>query len=183
LNALGFFFSSTELTFPSFSFCEQTNQRAHDNESFTKNTCPNHHHEEEAVEGNRAMPEEDNASADKDETMCENPSGCNHNYSILVQYNNELGYFKKTYLDKHPMWPKSCSDCGVLFVLKVDPNIKEKQYKVAARTPVWMCQNAVNSKHPCMYALCSPCKIAKRPGPSSPSRRKRKRTIYEPSDC
>jgi hypothetical protein len=70
LNALGFFFSSTELTFPSFSFCRQTNQRAHDNESFMKNTCPNHHHEEEAVEGNQAMPEEDNASADKDETMC-----------------------------------------------------------------------------------------------------------------
>jgi hypothetical protein len=82
------------------------------------------------VEGNQAMPEEDNASADKDKTMCENLSGCNHNYSILVQYNNELGYFKKTYLDKHPLWPKSCSDCGVLFVLKVDPNIKEKQYNV-----------------------------------------------------
>jgi hypothetical protein len=118
LNALGFFFSSTELTFPSFSLCKQTNQQAHDNESFMKNTCPNHHHEEKSVEGNQAMPEEDNALADKDKTMCENPSGCDHNYSILVQYNNELGYFKKTYLDKHPLWPKSCSDCGVLFVLK-----------------------------------------------------------------
>jgi hypothetical protein len=139
--------------------------------------------QEEAVEGNQATPKEDNTLAEKDETMCENPSGCDHNYSILVQYNNELGYFKKTYLDKHPMWPKSCSDCGVLFVLKVDINIKEKQYKVAARTPVRMCQNAANSKHPCMYALCSPCKISKRPGPSSPSRRKWKRTIYEPSNC
>ena len=82
---------------------------------------------------------------------------CNHDPHCLETHTHDSGYFKATYLAKHSMFPNVCSGCKVKFVDKPKKQVKDGEYKVSARSPVWMCVNAGNSRLPCLFAHCLDC--------------------------
>lgn len=87
---------------------------------------------------------------------------CSHDVvEDLIHYTNELGYFKENYLARSPHWPKKCQgdSCGIAFVDKPKPKVDEAtEFKVSRTSPVFLCRNAAQSKHECVFALCEPCK-------------------------
>lgn len=106
-------------------------------------------------------------------------NGCDHkDPSTLVAYTNELGYFKKTYLEKNKFWPKKCDNCSKKFVDKPASQMEDGEYKVSARYPCYLCKHAANSKHPCIFGLCKGCKVDTM-GRSPTKRRIRKRLESE----
>jgi hypothetical protein len=87
---------------------------------------------------------------------------CNHSFiGGLMQHDGGTGYFKKSYLDKTPLWPHGCSDCNCKYVGDKSPlGVTEEDvlYKVARKNVVYMCENAANTCHPCLFSLCIHCK-------------------------
>jgi len=82
---------------------------------------------------------------------------CNHDPNHLSLHTASSGYFNPGYLAKHPLFPNKCTSCSVLFVTKPKNKVLDGEYKIAAKSPVHMCQNAGNSKHSCLFAHCLDC--------------------------
>jgi hypothetical protein len=65
-------------------------------------------------------------------------------------------------MDKTPLWPHSCSDCKCKFYSdKLPEGAMEEDmlYKVGRKNLVYYCENAANTCHRCVFALCLPCKV------------------------
>jgi hypothetical protein len=89
---------------------------------------------------------------------------CNHSFiGGLMLHSGGVGYFKKSYLDKTPWWPHGCSsecNCSKYVGDKVPLGVTKEDtlYKVARKNVVYMCENAANTCHPCVFSLCVHCK-------------------------
>lgn len=110
------------------------------------------------------------------------PDGCLHDdYANFTLYDNAMGYFKSAYLDNPSNhWPSECDHCKILFVDKPAAAVDKKtEYKVTQANCVFLCKNAANSSHTCMFGLCKKCRYEVLG--ASPSRNKRSRSIFEAS--
>lgn len=109
-------------------------------------------------------------------TKPKDPPGCDHeDITNFVPYTNDLGYFKTPYLEQHPLWPRQCGGCNILFVdkKKADVNIKT-ELRVCPTTHVYLCKNGANSAHPCTLGYCRNCRVEK--VGSTPTTRNRKKS-------
>lgn len=85
-----------------------------------------------------------------------------------------MGYFDVAYLNKTENWPKNCFKCDVKFVSK--KNVEDGECKVSVATPAHPCRNGANSKHPCCFGLCRPCR--KEIVGVSPTRKRKRKKIF-----
>lgn len=101
---------------------------------------------------------------------------CDHEtVGCFRAYDGSMGYFDAAYLKKTDTWPKNCASCEVLFVNKKE--VGEGEYKVSVATPAYLCRNGANSKHPCCYGLCSPCR--KEIVGTSPTRKRKRKAFFQ----
>jgi hypothetical protein len=89
-----------------------------------------------------------------------------------------MGYFKSEYLEKQSLWPKKCDNCDLLFVDKPECQLNQTiEYKVCAKSPVFLCKNGADSRHSCVFGLCKECKYEILG--ASPSRKRKRRIIQD----
>ena len=84
-----------------------------------------------------------------DQSVTSNGSNdCDHGNLFNFKCINLASYYTDSYILKHNHPVTICNDCKVLF---------GKHYKVSQTNPVYVCSNAENSKHKCVFAFCNNC--------------------------
>lgn len=100
---------------------------------------------------------------------------CEHDYEFLLYHTNDQRYFSEGYLKTHPLWPQKCAECCRKFVGKpLKSPMNADECRVTADAPAYLCGNAQNSFHQCVFAHCGPCHANHRPAGGTP-RKKRNR--------
>ena len=85
-----------------------------------------------------------------DEQIIEKYEPCQHKNNAFFRQIFDESYFTITYVSREDViWPRNCAICGTDFI--------GCNYKTSLATPVWCCNNAARSLHPCDYGLCVPC--------------------------